>query len=72
MPERNSRGFLSGMLLGMLVSLLTGLVIVYLLIVLEFISVSLLDTPAVQVLSDLAPLSFACCVSCSALRFVVV
>ena len=52
MPERNSRGFLSGMLLGMLVSLLTGLVIVYLLIVLEFISVSLLDTPAVQVLSE--------------------
>ena len=52
MPERNSRGFLSGMLLGMFVSLLTGLVIVYLLIVLEFISVSLLDTPAVQVLSE--------------------
>ena len=52
MPERNSRGFLSGMLLGMLVSLLTGLVSVYLLIVLEFISVSLLDTPAVQVLSE--------------------
>ena len=52
MPERNSRGFLSGMLLGMLVSLLTGLVIVYLLIVLEFISVSVLDTPAVQVLSE--------------------
>ena len=52
MPERNSRGFLSGMLLGMLVSLLTGLVILYLLIVLEFISVSVLDTPAVQVLSE--------------------
>lgn len=52
MPERNSRGFLSGMLLGMLVSLLTGLVSVYLLIVLEFISVSVLDTPAVQVLSE--------------------
>ena len=52
MQERNSRGFLSGMLLGMLASLLTGLVIVYLLIVLEFISVSVLDTPAVQVLSE--------------------
>jgi hypothetical protein len=52
MQERNSRGFLSGMLLGMLVSLLTGLVIVYLLIVLEFISVSVLDTPAVQELIE--------------------
>jgi hypothetical protein len=52
MQERNSGGFLSGMLLGMLVSLLTGLVIVYLLIVLEFISVSVLDTPAVQELIE--------------------
>ena len=52
MKARNSRGFLSGLLLGVVLSLLAGLIGVYLLIVLEFISVSVLDTPAVQVLSE--------------------
>ena len=52
MQERNGRGFLSGMLLGVVVSLLTGLIGVYLLIVLDIVSVSVVDTPGVQALSE--------------------
>ena len=52
MKVRNSRGFLSGMLLGVVLSLLTGLIGVYLLIVLDIISVSMIDTPGLQVVSE--------------------
>jgi len=52
MQERIGRGFLSGMLLGVLVSLLTGLIGVYLLIVLDIVSVSVVDTPGIQALSE--------------------
>ena len=52
MQERNGRGFLSGMLLGVVVSLLTGLIGVYLLIVLDIVSVSVVDTPGVQALGE--------------------
>ena len=52
MQDRNSHGFLSGMLLGVVVSLLTGLIGVYLLIVLDIVSVTVVDMPGVQVLSE--------------------
>jgi hypothetical protein len=52
MKEQNGRGFLSGMLLGVVISLVTGLVCVYLLIVLEVVSVSVVDTPGFQTLSE--------------------
>ena len=52
MKARNSRGFLSGMLLGVALSLLTGLIGVYLLIVLDIISVSVVDTPGLQAVSE--------------------
>ncbi len=48
----NSRGFMSGMLLGVVLSLLTGLISMYLLIVLDIISVSMVDTPGLQAASE--------------------
>jgi hypothetical protein len=52
MKVQNGRGFLSGMLLGIILSLLTGLIGVYLLIVLDIISVSVVDTPGLQAVSE--------------------
>ena len=52
MKEQNGRGFLSGMLLGIALSLLTGLISVYLLIVLDILSVSVVETPGFQAVSD--------------------
>jgi len=52
MKVRKSRGFLSGMLLGVMLSLLTSLIGVYLLIVLDIISVSMVDTPGLQAVSE--------------------
>ena len=52
MKARNSRGFLSGLLLGVVLSLLAGLIGVYLLIVLDVISVSVIDTPGLQAASE--------------------
>ena len=52
MKEHSGRGFLSGMLLGVVLSLLTGLVGVYLLIVLDIVSVSVVDMPGLQAVSD--------------------
>ena len=52
MKGHNGRGFLSGMLLGVVVSLLTGLIGVYLLIALDIVSVSVVDTPGLQALSE--------------------
>jgi hypothetical protein len=52
MQVHNGRGFLSGMLLGVLISLLTGLIGVYLLIVLDIVAVSVVDTPGLQALSE--------------------
>ena len=52
MKARNSRGFLSGLLLGVVLSLLAGLIGVYLLIVLDIISVSVVDTPGLQAVSE--------------------
>jgi len=52
MKVRNSRGFLSGLLLGVVLSLLAGLIGVYLLIVLDIISVSVADTPGLQAVSE--------------------
>jgi hypothetical protein len=50
--EHNGRGFLSGMLLGVVLSLVTGLFGLYLLIVLDIVSVSVVDTPVLQALSE--------------------
>ena len=52
MKELNRRGFLSGMLLGVVISFLMGLISVYLLIVLDIVSVSVADTPGLQAASD--------------------
>ena len=52
MEEHSSRGFVSGMLLGIALSLLTGLVTVYLLVVLDIVSVAIVDTPGLQTASD--------------------
>ena len=52
MKQLIGRGFLSGMLLGVIVSLLTGLIGVYLLIVLDIVSVSVVDTPGVHALGE--------------------
>ena len=46
------RGFFNGLLLGMTLSFISGLVVVYLLTVLEVVSVSILDAPQVQVLLE--------------------
>ncbi len=52
MKQLKNGGFFNGMLLGMTLSLITGLVLVYLLTVLEVISVSILEAPQVQVLLE--------------------
>ena len=52
MKVRKSRGFLSGMLLGVMLSLLTSLIGVYLLMVLDIVSVSVVDTPGIQAVSE--------------------
>ena len=52
MKRLKDRGFFNGMLLGMTLSFITGLVLVYLLTVLEIISVSILEVPQVQVLFE--------------------
>jgi hypothetical protein len=52
MTQQNGRSFLSGMLLGVVLSLVTGLVGVYLLIALDIVSVSVVDTPVLQTLSE--------------------
>jgi len=52
MKRLKDRGFFNGMLLGMTLSFITGLVVLYLLTVLEVISVSVLEVPQVQVLFD--------------------
>jgi len=52
MKRLKDGGFFNGVLLGMTLSLVTGLVVVYLLTVLEVISVSILEVPQVQVLFE--------------------
>jgi len=52
MKQHNGHGFMSGMLLGVVVSLVTGLIGVYLLIVLDIVSVSVINTPGLQALSE--------------------
>ena len=52
MSRQKDRGFFNGMLLGMTLSFITGLVMVYLLTVLEIISVSVLEVPQLQVLFE--------------------
>ena len=52
MKRLKDGGFFNGVLLGMILSLVTGLVVVYLLTVLEVISVSILEVPQVQVLFE--------------------
>jgi hypothetical protein len=52
MAEPGGRGFWSGMFLGTVLSLLAGLVGIYLLTALSIVSVSVLDTPGLQALSE--------------------
>jgi len=52
MTEQNGRSFLSGMFLGVVLSLVTGLVGGYLLIALDIVSVSVIDTPGLQAVSE--------------------
>jgi hypothetical protein len=52
MQQLKERGFFNGLWLGMLLSFLTGLVAVYLLTVLEVISIAVLDVPGIQVLFE--------------------
>ena len=52
MKQLQNRGFFSGLLLGMMLSFITGLVALYLLTVLEIISVAILEVPRVQLLFE--------------------
>ena len=52
MKAQHGHGFLSGMLLGVGLSLLTGLVGVYLLVTLDIVAISVVDTPGVHALSE--------------------
>ncbi|MGD2074443.1 MAG: hypothetical protein PVI91_07615 [Gammaproteobacteria bacterium] len=52
MQAQNRHGFVSGMLLGVVISLVVGLIGVYLLVVLDVVSVSVVDRPGFQALSD--------------------
>ena len=52
MKQLQNRGFFNGLLLGMTLSFMTGLVVLYLLTVLEIISISILEVPQVQLLFE--------------------
>ena len=52
MQAQHGHGFLSGMLLGVVLSVLTGLVGAYLLVALDIVALSVIDTPGVQALSE--------------------
>ena len=52
MKQQTDSGFFNGLLLGMTLSFLAGLVALYLLTVLEVISVSILDVPRIEVLFE--------------------
>jgi hypothetical protein len=52
MKARNGRDFLSGMFLGAVLSLVTGLLGLYLLMALDIVSVSVVDTPQLQQVSE--------------------
>jgi hypothetical protein len=52
MQAHRDRGFLSGLLLGMVLSLGTGLVAGYLLVTLDVVAMSLVDTPGIQAAAE--------------------
>ena len=52
MKHSGDSGFFNGLVLGMLLSLIAGVVTVYLLTVLDIISVSLLEIPQLQSLVE--------------------
>ena len=49
---RNGRGFMFGMILGVVLSLMTGAVALYLLTVLDIVTVSIIETPELQAASE--------------------
>lgn len=49
MSTHNARGFLSGMLLGLVLSLMTGAFALFLLMVLDIVAISIIETPSLQV-----------------------
>jgi hypothetical protein len=52
MTKQSGGSFLSGMLLGAALSLVTGLIGLYLLMTLDIVSVSVIDTPVLQTVSE--------------------
>jgi hypothetical protein len=48
MLTHNGHGFLSGMFLGLVLSLTTGAIALYLLMVLDIVSISIIETPGLQ------------------------
>ncbi|HAJ91784.1 MAG TPA: hypothetical protein DCO71_04055 [Gammaproteobacteria bacterium] len=52
MKQLKSRGFFNGLLLGMTLSFIAGLVVLYLLTVLDIISIAVLEVPRVQMLIE--------------------
>jgi hypothetical protein len=52
MKKQGKRGFFEGMLLGAALSLVAGLLALYLLTILDLVSVSILETPRIQVLAE--------------------
>ncbi len=48
MLTHNGRGFLSGMFLGLVLSLTTGAIALYLLMVLDIVAISIIETPGLQ------------------------
>lgn len=52
MKQLKDRGFFNGLILGMALSFITALVVLYLLTVLEVISISVIDVPRIQLLFE--------------------
>lgn len=52
MKAQTGRGFVTGLLLGLALSLVVGLFTLYLLIVLEIVSITVVEAPGLQVLTD--------------------
>ena len=48
MSTYNARGFLSGMLLGLIISLTTGAVALFMLMMLDIVAISIIETPSLQ------------------------
>ena len=52
MSTYNARGFLSGMLLGLIISLTTGAFALFMLMMLDIVAISIIETPSLQAAGD--------------------